>query len=186
QMCIRDSRYTLFDGLGRTTEQLTISRERSSAPTFSYARGDPLVPAELPDLYSPVQASDFSWMDLSLSFLWWPEGTVIGTGEIRGRNCHLVELKNPDGSITADPSRAEKPSSRGSVSYAKVILWIDRQFPMLLQAEGYDREGRLVRKLWIKSLKKVDERWMVKDMEVQQYLSPHRTRICVRDVKPAG
>ncbi|MGQ9661722.1 MAG: outer membrane lipoprotein-sorting protein [Kiritimatiellia bacterium] len=176
-----EARYTLFDPLGRTLEQLTISRPRGQSPRFVYARGDPLVPADLPDLYSAVQGSDFSWMDLSLSFLWWPEGTVIGKEEVRGRECYLVELNNPEDSSAGSNQEQARVVRPG---YVRVVLWVDCQFAMLLQAEGYDAAGKPVRCLWVKSLKKVEERWMVKDMEVQQFPPVHRTRLYVRDVEP--
>ena len=66
--------------------------------------------------------------------------------------------------------------------YARVRLWIDEELRMLLQAEGLDAEGDVVRKLWIKSFKKVDDRWMIKDMEVQRYPIRHRTRLSIKEI----
>ena len=53
---------------------------------------------------------------------------------------------------------------------------------MLLQAEGYSEDGNLVRRLWVKGFKKINERWMIKDMEIQSYPYRHRTRLRVREV----
>jgi hypothetical protein len=65
-----------------------------------------------------------------------------------------------------------------------VRLWIEEKIRVLLQAEGYDAQGEAVRRLWVQSCKKINDRWMIKDMEIQQYPEIHRTRLTVRDVKP--
>ena len=52
---------------------------------------------------------------------------------------------------------------------------------MFLKAEGLDANGKQVRILWVKSFKKIHDRWMLKDMEIQS--SPlHRTKLVVREV----
>ena len=42
--------------------------------------------------------------------------------------------------------------------------------------------GELVRRFWIKSFKKVNERWMIKDMEVEGIPPVHRTKVSIREV----
>ena len=61
----------------------------------------------------------------------------------------------------------------------KVKLWIDKQIPMMLQAEAYDAKGVKVRSLWIKSFKKIKGRWMVREMEIQQEPPSHRTHVTI-------
>jgi len=68
--------------------------------------------------------------------------------------------------------------------YERVLLWIDEKLRVVLQAEGYDSGGKLVRRFWINSFKKIDDKWMLKDMEVESFLSTHRTRLRVREVCP--
>jgi hypothetical protein len=57
---------------------------------------------------------------------------------------------------------------------------------MLLRAEGLAADGRVIRRLWVKSVKKINDRWMVKDLEVQQTPSPHRTKLTIHDVEASG
>lgn len=161
--------YTIQDSFGRSLEQLIVTRRVSSAPLFEYLKGDPLAASKTPDLFSSITDSDMSWMDITLSFLWWPGGEIVGDEDVRGRNCHIVEIPAPAG------------DSAGN--YAKVRLWIDEQIHMLLQAEGFDKDGTLKKKLWVKSFKKIDERWMIKDMELQSYPAIHRTKLTVDDVE---
>jgi hypothetical protein len=57
---------------------------------------------------------------------------------------------------------------------------------MLLQAEALDPGGKAVRRLWVRSVKKINERWIIKDLEVEGFPAEHRTRLDVRDVSPAA
>jgi len=54
---------------------------------------------------------------------------------------------------------------------------------MLLQAEGLDAKGKTIRRLWVRSCKKIDKQWMIKTMEIQKYPAFHRTKLRVKTVK---
>lgn len=164
--------YTLRDGLGGDLEQLMISRAtQSDSVSYAYAKGYPLRPAPMAGLFAPLQQSDLSWSDLSLSFLWWRGGRVTGVEEVLGYSCYVMEV----------PAPADLPASAGA-SYAGVRLWIDRKMCMMLQAEGLDKNGAPVRKLWIRSLKKINGRWMIRDLEVEETGSSHRTKVVIQEV----
>lgn len=169
------ARYTIRDASGRNLEQMTVIRSKGRSPGFAYASGSPLLPADPPDLFESIQGTDISWMDLTLSFLWWKGGTVVGTDEIRGRQCYIVEVTAPSRESAADLNDADK-------RYSKARLWIDKKLHMLLQVQGYDSSGEVIRRLWIKSFKKIDDRWMIKDMEIQVFPGVHRTRLRVSEV----
>lgn len=162
------ARYVLRDAFGKDLEQMTVTRSPGNAARFDYAAGDPLVPAKVPDLFLPFQDTDVSWMDLTLSFLWWPGGKTIRTESLRGRNCYIVEVSAPAGETG---------------HYSKVLLWLDAELHMVLQAEGYDAKGEIVRRLFIKSFKKMEERWMIKDMDIQSLPSDHRTNLRVETMR---
>jgi hypothetical protein len=166
--------YTILDAFGNELEQLRVTRAADGRPRFSYAAGRPLAETNAPVLSQPIQQTDISWLDLTLSFLWWKGGSLTGTERVRGRDCWVVTVPAPgrrDGAEGALESR-----------YSGVVLWIDRQMRMLLQAEAYDRGGELVRRFWIKSFKKVGDTWMVKDMEVEAAPPVQRTKLIVREV----
>jgi hypothetical protein len=158
------ARYVLRDAFGKSLEQMTVTRNPGAVSRFDYAAGDPPVPGVIPDLFAPFQDTDVSWMDLTLSFLWWPGGRTIRTETLRGQNCFIVDVAAP-------------PGETGQ--YKKVIIWVDEKMHMVLQAEGYDIKGEIVRRLFIKSFKKIDDRWMIKDMDVQAFPSEHRTNLRV-------
>jgi hypothetical protein len=164
------ARYVLRDRFGRELESLTVTRPRGAEPSYTYTVGDPPLPAPTPELASPIRESDMSWLDLTLSFLWWEAVSYGGVEDLRGQTCHIVDVVAPPGS--------EGP-------YARARLWIDRQLLMLLQAEALDGDGRPVRRLWVESFKKINGRWMIKDMEVQAEPPLQRTKIRVTDVRAA-
>ncbi|OGV64176.1 MAG: hypothetical protein A2283_10125 [Lentisphaerae bacterium RIFOXYA12_FULL_48_11] len=162
------AKYILRDALGKDLEQMTVIRSSAGSARFEYAAGNPLVPAKVPDLYKPFQDTDVSWMELTLSFLWWPGGKTLKAETLRGQSCFIVEVDAP-------------PGETGQ--YKKVRLWIDEKLHMVLQAEGYDAGGELVRRLFMKSFKKIEDRWMVKDMDIQCFPSEHRTNLRVETMR---
>ncbi|TFH41984.1 MAG: outer membrane lipoprotein-sorting protein [Lysobacterales bacterium] len=164
------AQYRIFDDRGVELEALTAALRLAEAPDLAYTAGG--VAAEAPPLSAAIQSTDLTWMDLTLSFLWWHGGTVLREEEIKGRACYVVELPAPGGSVTV-----------GGSGYAGVWLWVDAELHMLLQAEGREAQGQPLRRLWIKSLKKIDDRWMIKDMEVEKFPTTQRTKLHVREVE---
>jgi hypothetical protein len=168
------AQYVLLDSEGRTGESMTITRSGVEAPRMTYMVGGKTV--ALPDLYAPIRQTDVSWMDLTLSFLWWPGGEIVGQEVVRGYTCYIVEISRP-------------AVARGAVvepagSYSKVKLWVEEKMHVMLQAEGLDSAGKPRRRLWVTSCKKINDRWMIKDMEIEGYPIAHRTKLIVRDVNP--
>ena len=169
--------YTIRDAFGSPLEQMTVRRAAGEAPVFAYAAGNPLTPAARPGLFDRIGETDLSWTDLALSFLWWQGGSVVATNEVRGRRCYVVEAPAPAG-------RGQDGGTQ--TPYHSVRLWIDAEMRMLLQAEGLDAEGRTLRRLWVKSFKKINNTWMIKDLEVQQVNTGRRTKVVVLDVSGAS
>ncbi|MDA0990420.1 MAG: outer membrane lipoprotein-sorting protein [Verrucomicrobia bacterium] len=174
------STYLIFDALGGELEKLTINRRPNASTTFAYQASGGDDTNTMPPLYTPIQGSDVTWIDLSLAYLWWRDGTVSGEDVVRGRDCYLVDLPAPVTSTDgiADPHPDTLP-------YASVRLWVDQELFMMLRAEGRDASGNPIRTLWVKSLKKMDDRWMIKDMEIQAHPTTQRTRLHIRDVSVA-
>ncbi len=160
------SSYTIRDAFGSVLEQLQI--EHSETPSIQYAVGDPPVPASIQSLARPVQQSDISWMDLTLSFLWWTDARHEGSDSVRGFECYVIRVYPPEGLATP---------------YRSVRLWIGRQAGMMMQAEGLDHNEKPVRRLWVRSVRKMEDSWMIKDMEFQHYPAVQRTRFHIDEVK---
>jgi hypothetical protein len=174
--------YTIRDAFGAPLGEMTVRRAAGEEPAFSYAAGNPPAPAPCPGRFDNVQETDISWTDLALTFLWWPGGAVVATNDVRGRRCYVVEVPAP-----ADRRAAPEAAAQAATPpYRSVRMWIDAELRVLLQAEGLDADGRAIRRLWIKSFKKVNQTWMIKDLEVQQGNTGHRTKLVVLEVNGAS
>lgn len=161
------ARYTISDALGAPLEQLTILH--ATPAILQYKTGTPLKPAPLTSLAQPIQQTDISWIDLTLAYLWWPEAVYAGEASIFNFDCDIIDVSAP-------------PEDEGP--YASVRLWIARSNNMMLQAEGRDHTGRPIRQLWVRSVRKLDEAWMIKDMEIQRLPAVQRTRLHVEEIQP--
>ncbi|MCB1070524.1 MAG: hypothetical protein KDL31_09215 [Kiritimatiellae bacterium] len=120
------AQYTLRDRFAAPLSHLSITWGDEGEPSRRYFQGDPLTAAPLPDLQAPLLDTDLSWIDLSLSFLWWRSGAILGAELVRGRECLIVDL----------PAPSDAPLTLGGVR-----LWIDPKIGMLLQGKASMNRG---------------------------------------------
>lgn len=145
-------RYRIADFFGAPAAQLEIRRPPHAPPVIRIETGAPPHSVQTPSLNLNLPGSDLLWMDLTLGFLWWKDGKTIGLQELRGQSCYVVDLFSPN------PAQDR---------YAAVRLWIDQVHGMLIQAEAQDPVGNLLRRVTIKSFRKIGEHWMIKDLEIR-------------------
>ncbi len=144
------------------TERVVMTRDGRSASLVLFS-GPKLEPSEPPSLAGRVGGTDLTWLDLTMDFLWWPDVRMDGEGTAKGRACDIL--------IATPPTPIPGCSA--------VRMWIDRKLGFLMQAEQLDPQGEPVRRMWVQSVKKMNERWMIRDMEVEMMGSGHRTRLYV-------
>ncbi len=184
------AQYTLKDNFGAPLARLSLRRSPERAPEITFEQGSPLKPAPTPDLNQPLANTDLTWNDLSFSFLWWADGAVVGRDNLRGRDCWVVEVRPPPGKPPAasrGPPPGGAPGAEGAFDpLASARLWIDDQLVVLIQIEGYNAGGQLMRRLSVKNFKKIGELWMVKNMDIRRYPSQHRTQIRIAEIISAA
>lgn len=125
-----------------------------------------------PKINDAVLGSDVTWIDATMDFLWWKNPENFGKGEVKGRNCNIIKLSPPE------PTK--------SCAYGKV--WIDNAYNVLMQATQNDENDKETRRMWVRAVQKMevaedDERWVIKDLEVETTGSGHRTRLHFDEVK---
>lgn len=157
---------TLYDAFGGLIEKVAVGDIGSDQPAYSYRQGEDLHPAEMPPLTERIADSEFRWIDLTLSFLWWPGGRLAGFESLKGRDCYVVDI----------------PAPADIESVAGVELWIDSEMYALLRARFYDRDRETRKRFDVKSFAKTGEMWMVKDIDMRSYPSRRRTTLRVRNV----
>jgi len=113
---------------------------------------------------SPILKTGFTWADLSFAVLWWPNAQWIGEGRKINRACQIVEVPVPDSNL-------------------KMQLWIEKKMGMLLEAQTLDASGKMIRRLKIKSIKKMDDLWVAKDLELLNAETGTKTLLKITDVQ---
>lgn len=99
-----------------------------------------------------IRGTDVTYDDLSMRFLYWPDARIIrDTDVLKGRATWLIRARNPDG--------------RGA--YSTVDIWIDKGSGGLMKMQGYNAQGRPVRRFEVLHGKKMDDVWMVDEMRVE-------------------
>ncbi len=113
---------------------------------------------------SDILDSGISWADLSFSVLWWPNSKLITEDQKINRDAYVVDVPVPD-------------------SENIMRLWIEKNMGMLLEAQTLDPKDQLLRRMKIKSIKKMDGMWVAKDLEIKDYVSESKTTLQVSDLK---
>jgi hypothetical protein len=162
------ARYTIRDGFGASLQHLAITWDADGRPAYQYLTGNPLRSAPLPPLSDTIQDTDITWLDLSLSFLWWPGGDLRGVEKVRGRRCRILDLPAPPGLVE---------------DLAGVRLWIEEKAGLVLRAEGFDANQERTRRMDVRSVKKIDGQYMLNEVVFTRYPEKTQTVLLVRDLE---
>ena len=118
-------------------------------------------PAE--KLNDKIRGTGISYEDLALKFLYWENAQVLGDETVRTRSCWKLQLVAP---------------SRDS-HYWNVVIWVDKASGALMRMEAYDWDGKLVKRFEVISAQKIDNRWFLKQMRVEE-LQPGTNKVRAR------
>lgn len=103
-----------------------------------------------------IAGTDVCYEDLSLRFLYWKGGKMIddpANSRIKGRDCYIVEVANPNSSIG---------------QFAWVRMWVDKENGTSWQIDGYGRDGKLKKRFTITSVQRLDDgTWFFKQMKLE-------------------
>lgn len=114
-------------------------------------------------LNQKIRGTGVTYEDLALKFLYWPDGVVLGEETVRTRRCWKMQLRTP---------------SRDS-QYSNVLLWVDEGSGALMRLQGFDGKGQLVKRFEVVSGQKIDNRWFLKQMRIEE-LQPGTNDVVVR------
>ncbi|MCL1910219.1 MAG: outer membrane lipoprotein-sorting protein [Kiritimatiellaeota bacterium] len=145
----------------------TVRAERCGrVQTLTRTVGAARAPAPAPNVNDSIQGTDVTWLDAMMDFVWWGNPVMDGSEKIKGRKSEILKV------FPSEPVPG----------CAYVRLWIDAEQQAVLQATQHDDKGRTTRKMWVRSIQKIDGQWVVKDIEVETPGTGHRTKIHVDDV----
>ena len=114
--------------------------------------------AEVPlAMYSErVRGFDLTYEDLSMRFLYWPHGKVLGEeslGGFSGQRAWKVRVTTPD----------------GKGPYGTVDVWVHQGSGGMAKMEGWDKKGRKIKHFEMRTFQKVGDSFIPKEIRVQTY-----------------
>jgi hypothetical protein len=130
------------------TLQLQIGENESRLELVTKSGAEKVMPA---DFDQKVRGTDVTYEDLALKFLYWPDPQVIGTDNIRTRNCWKLQMRAPN-------QRSQ---------YGSIVLWVDKNGGALMRMEGYNPGGQMIRRFEVVAAQKIDNRWFLKRMRIE-------------------
>ena len=145
---------------GLPAETLVITHAPGQSSRYSLSVGTNAA-ASVP-LTRAFADSDFWLLDLGLEFFHWPQQRALRAEMSRSRPCRVLESVTPE------------PAPDG---YARVLSWIDNETGGVLQAEAYDRQGKLVKKFALGSFKKLEGHWQLRDMRIRNARTGRQTEL---------
>ena len=159
-----EAQFVVLDAFGGLLAQAILRRTPGGTAHWTIYEGDPPVEQQPPRPHEAIAGTPFTWRDLSLEPLWWSDARTLGTEMRKSRLCYVIEVRPP-------------PNAGGGV--ARVRLLVDSAVFALLEAETFDVEGRRLKRLEVKSLKKVGDTWTLQDLEVRDFTTRRRTTLRV-------
>ncbi|MEA2067732.1 MAG: serpin family protein [Verrucomicrobiota bacterium] len=146
---------------------------------------------------SDILGTGLTWADLSFSVLWWPDSQLIDEEKKINRDCFVVDVPVPETkkniaqrrkdvkreNTPPDELSASAPLREKKSSGHTMRLWIEKKMGMLLEAQTLDVRKKELRRMKIKSIKKMDGMWVAKDLEIRNKATGTKTTLQITDLQ---
>jgi hypothetical protein len=103
-------------------------------------------------LSEPVRGTDITYEDLSLRFIYWKNAKFEGEQRVRTITCSIVLVQ---------------PSARNS-EYGSVRLWIAKDRGALIKAEGYNLQGKTIKRFEVISGQQIEGKTIFKQIRIER------------------
>ena len=117
--------------------------------------------------FSPLLPTDLTPFDLQMPFLFWSDFTYEGMAKLRGRPAHRFLFLPPAG-LSAEYA-----------GLAGARVSIDTQYRALVETELIGDRGQTLKSVSLMELKKVQEQWLVKTIDLRNETTHDKTRLSV-------
>ena len=105
------------------------------------------------DMKEPLFGSDLTYEDVVDNFFAWDQQALVGTEEVDGVTCQILE---------------SKPGKNGRPTYGSVRSWIDTRRLVPLRVEKYSSSGQLLRRIDTTRVVGVDGRQIPANLSVRR------------------
>jgi Outer membrane lipoprotein-sorting protein len=103
-------------------------------------------------LNEPVRGTDITYEDLSLRFIYWKNAKFEGEQRVRTITCSIVLVQ---------------PSAHNS-EYGSVRLWIAKDRGALIKAEGYNLQGKAIKRFEVISGQQIEGKTIFKQIRIER------------------
>ena len=124
-------------------------------------------PLGLAEQFQPLAQTDLTPFDLQMPFLFWADFTFEGMARLRGRPAHRFLFLPPAATAAANPA------------LTGVRVSLDAQFHALVETELIGEGGHPTKTISLLELKKVQEQWMVKTIDLRDEATHNKTRLTI-------
>jgi Negative regulator of sigma E activity len=156
------------EAAGQEAERRFLIQNGRKSAVWRWDAGGSVAMLGVGSLFEPlVPEADLTAFDLQMPFLFWDDFSYEGVARFRGRPAHVLVLRPPA------EFAAKYPALAG------VRVHLDTQFNALVQTEMLNRDGKAVKTLSVVDLKKIDEQWIVKTIDVRDETTRNKTRFSV-------
>ena len=148
------------------TENRYLIRRGSQAAAWKWLPADSApVAMTAAELFEPIAGTTISPFDLQMPYLYWSDFVYEGLAKLRGRPSHRFLLYPP----------ADFSAARPSLTGARISL--DTQYGALVESELLSSPGKVQKTLSLVELKKVQDQWIPKGIDVRDEESRDKTRL---------
>lgn len=154
---------------GGAPRRLLVQNGPLGAVWSSDAQGGsaPAPGLDAPTLFDPIAETNLTTFDLQMPYLYWDDFVFEGLAPVRGRPAHVFLLYPPDDIAALNPE------------LAGVRVFLDTQFGALVQSQQLGEEERVLKTLSVLDLKKIDDQWMVKTIDLRDETTRDKTQFIV-------
>jgi hypothetical protein len=114
-------------------------------------------------LSEPVRGTDITYEDLSLRFIYWKNAKFEGEQRVRTITCSIV--------LVQPPAR--------NTEYGSVRLWIAKDRGALIKAEGYNWQGKAIKRFEVISGQQIEGKTIFKQIRIER-LDPQTGKVVSR------
>ena len=154
---------------GATTENRILVQGGPRPAAWKWQASSGAEPVVIDDgaLFAPLAGTDLSAFDLQMPYLYWTDFVYEGVTRLRGRPASTF-LLYPPASITM-----RRPE------LAAIRVYLDPQFNALVQADQLGENESPLKSMRVVELKKIDDKWIVKSVELRDETTRNKTRFTV-------
>ena len=108
------------------------------------------------DFSDEIGGTGVFYEDLALRFLYWPDARLEGEESLMLSKCWKLRVRRPAG--------VRSP-------YSEVVVWVSQSSGAFLKSEAYGADGKLVKRLTVRSIQSIDRVTTLKQLRIESPLS---------------